>query len=122
MCARTIGAREPRADFKFYVVKFWTFYEGFESPPGKSFAQNYVTIWAKFGQINQTNLGGLLTKLLPGANQVFFSIQFGGGSYPCIMCVWYHDVYHSRLIHYMYYERIVVYYRYCHVIHCISMY
>ena len=67
MCARTIGAREPRADFKFYVVKFWTFYEGFESPPGKSFAQNYVTIWAKFDQINQRNLGGLLTKLLPGA-------------------------------------------------------
>ena len=41
----------------------------------------------------------------------------------CIMtCIVYMYMYHSRLIHYMYSERIIVYYRYCHVIHCISMY
>ena len=34
----------------------------------------------------------------------------------------YYDVYSSRLIHYMYYERIGVYYRYRNVIHYISMY
>ena len=34
----------------------------------------------------------------------------------------YYNVYYSQLIHVMYYERIRVYYRYRHVIHCISMY
>ena len=49
-----------------------------------------------------------------------FSIRFGGGSILVLRV--YYDVYYSRLIHYMYYERIRVYYRYRHVIHCISMY
>ena len=34
----------------------------------------------------------------------------------------YYDVYYSCLIHYMYYERIRVYYRYRNLIHCVSMY
>ena len=44
------------------------------------------------------------------------------GGFSILVLRVYYDVYYSRLIHYMYYERIRVYYRYRHVIHCISMY
>ena len=44
------------------------------------------------------------------------------GGFSILVLRVYYDVYYSRLIHYMYYERIRVYYRYRNVIHCISMY
>ena len=55
----------------------------------------------------------------PGEQGCFLS-DLGGGSILVLRV--YYDVYYSRFIHYIYYERIRVHYRYRNVIHCISMY